>query len=94
MYSIKVKILDHEYRLKSDESEEHVRKIAEYVNQKLQEIGASSEGLSEKKMAILAALHIAGDYFQATRELELVKDRIRKRTKDLVDHIDSVMMAS
>ncbi|MBW2065759.1 MAG: cell division protein ZapA [Deltaproteobacteria bacterium] len=94
MYSIKVKILDHEYKLKSDESEEQVRKIAEYVNLKLQEIRGSGEGLSEKKMAILAALHIAGDYFQATRELESVKDRIRKRTKELIDHIDSVIMTS
>lgn len=91
MHSIKVKIFDYEYKLKSDESEEHVQKIAEYVNEKLAEIRENSEGLSEKKLAILVALHIASDYFQAIRERDQIRDQIRQRTSDIIEHIDSIM---
>ncbi|MBW2027704.1 MAG: cell division protein ZapA [Deltaproteobacteria bacterium] len=93
MNSIKVKIFDYEYKLKSDESEEYVQKIAQYVNEKLEEIKESTEGLSEKKMAILVALHIASDYFKAIKERDQVRDRVKERASDLIERIDSVMTA-
>ncbi len=66
---VKVKILDNEYLIKSDEEDiEKVYKIAEYVNKKIKEINDNSEGLSEKKTAILTALNIAGEYFQILKE--------------------------
>jgi cell division protein ZapA len=56
---VKVKILDQEYLIKSEEDSEQVYRIAEYVNEKLREIKDNTEGLSDKKVAMLAALTIA-----------------------------------
>jgi len=53
MQQVKVKILDNEYVLKSDEDVEQVYRIAEYVNDKLKEVKENIEGLSDKKTAIL-----------------------------------------
>jgi cell division protein ZapA (FtsZ GTPase activity inhibitor) len=89
---VKVRILDNEYLIKSeDEDIEEVYKIAEYVNEKVNEIIQNSEGLSEKKTAILAALHIASDYFQLLKERDDLLANIHQRSKALIYSIDSLM---
>ncbi len=89
MGAVKLRIHDHEYLVKSDGSEEEIFRIADYVNARIQE--ASGEGLSEKKTAVLAALHIASDYFQALKEKDEVLTRTRRQAEALIRHIDSVM---
>ncbi len=88
---VKVKILNQEYLIKSEEDTEEIYKVAEYVNEKLNEIKDNAEGLSEKKTAILAALNIASDYFQVLKERDDLSTNIRQRTKALIYNIDSVM---
>lgn len=88
---VKVRILDNEYLVKSeDEDMEEVHKIAEYVNEKIQETIERSEGLSEKKTVILAALHIASDYFQLLKERDDLLANIHQRSKALIYSIDSL----
>ena len=91
MKQIKVKIYNQEYVIKSDESTEQLNRIADYVNDKLKEIQDNTEGLSEKKMAILVALNIASEYFQAIKERDELSGNIRQRTEALLNNIDSVM---
>ena len=91
MKQIKVKIYDQEYVVKSEESEEQLNRIAAYVNGKLKEIQDNTEGLSEKKMAILVALNIASDYFKILKERDELSKHIRQRTESLIDHIDSAI---
>jgi cell division protein ZapA len=87
---IKVKIFDHEYLVKSDEDEEQVQKIAKFVNDRFGEIREEMGDLSEGKTAILAAFHIASDYFQLLKERDdLVKD-IQNRARSLNYQIDSI----
>ena len=91
MEPVRVKIRDQEYLVRSEEGEDQAYKIADYLNSKLEEIENHSEGLSEKKTIILAALDIASDYLHAVRERDEILDRIRKRTEALICHIDSAM---
>ena len=88
---VKVRILDREYLVTSEEDQEQVQRIAEYVNEKLREVRDSTEGLSEKKTAILAALNIASEYFQLSKEQDDRLARLRQRTELLIHNIDSVM---
>ncbi len=91
MEPVRVKILDQEYLVRSRGSAEDVKKVAEYVNQVTREIREGSEGLSERKAAILAAMHIAEEYFQALRALKENSARSRQRIKAMIYDIDSVM---
>jgi len=86
---VKVKILDTEYLIRSDESSEEVQRIAAFVNDKFQEITASRAGLSEKMTAILAAFHIASDFFQLAKERETMVQGMKRRTDALIEHIDA-----
>jgi cell division protein ZapA (FtsZ GTPase activity inhibitor) len=91
MEPIRVRIRNHDYFIQSDEDGDQVLKIAEYVNHKLREVEQDTEGLSEKKAAILAALDIASDYFQVLKERDELLAKIRERTQALILNIDSAM---
>jgi cell division protein ZapA len=91
MQPVRVKILDKEYLVRSEDSAEDVQKIADYVNGVAEEICENSEGLSERKVAILTAMHIAEEYFQALKTLEEKNGKAGKRIKDMIYDIDSAM---
>jgi len=87
---IKVKIFDHEYLIKSDEDEAQVQNIAKFLNDRFREIREDTKDLSEGKTAILAAFHIASDYFHVLKERDdLVRD-IQNRARSLNYQIDSI----
>ena len=85
---VRVIIGSHEYLVKGKENEDKVLEIAEYVNEKLKEVEASTEGLPERKAAILAALNIASDYFMLRQERDELLARIRERSDALILNID------
>jgi cell division protein ZapA len=85
---LKVTIFNQEYLIKSDEGPEQVSKVEEYVNRKIEELSKGSEGLTEKKIAILLALNIAGEYFQLLKEHEDLLSKIRKRSGKIISNID------
>ena len=88
---IQIKILDHVYLLKSDESEEQVQEIVQFVNDKLEEIRVHTDRLPEVKIALLAAFHVANDYFQLLRERDGLKHNVEQRARSLNLQIDSVV---
>ena len=45
---VTVTILGHEYRIRSDEDEDHVSDITQFVNDKFKAIMDSTDGLSER----------------------------------------------
>jgi cell division protein ZapA len=87
----KINILGHEYLIKSDEKSEQVQEVADFVSSKFEEIREGMEGLSERKTAILAAFHIANDYFQLRREQRDFLAEYRRRSEALINQIDSVL---
>ncbi len=91
MEPVKVRIRNAEYLVQGEDNEQQVQRIADFVNDKLKEIEQGTEGLSEKRTAILAALDIAGDYFQILKEKETLLTSVRQRTQSLIRSIDSVL---
>jgi len=85
---IRVRILEQEYLVRSDGDEEGVQKIARFVDECLRRVRAGSEGLPEKKAAILAAFNIASEYFQAVEEKEALAKDIQARAAALVRQIE------
>jgi len=89
---IRIKLLEHEYLIKSDENEEWVKNIAQYIHDKFGEIKENTEGLSETKTAILAAFDIASEYFHLLKARDDLVENIEKRAQTLNSHIDSITM--
>ena len=85
---IRVRILDHDYLIKGDEDEAQVQRVAHFVNEKFKEVSESTEGLSERKTAILVAFDIASDYLQIMKERDSLVEEVQRRAKLLNDQID------
>ena len=89
---IRIKLLEREYLIKSDENEERVKNIAQYIHDKFGEIRENTEGLSETKTAILAAFDIASEYFQLLKARDDLVENIESRAQALNSNIDSITM--
>lgn len=87
---VRVKILDHEYLIRSEEGEEQIQRVAEFVDERFREIRDNSHGLSETKTAILAAFHIASEYFQALKDRDDLDNDIQNRARALNTQINSI----
>jgi len=85
---IRVEILGREYVVKSDEGEERVKKIAQYVNQKIKEISESTQTVSTMNAAILAAMNIANEYFQILEEKKNYRQNYESKAEHLIALID------
>ncbi len=87
---IRIRILDNEYLLRSDEDPEQVNKIAKLVNDKLDLVRQNSEKLSEGKTAILAAFDIAGDYLRLLKERDILRQDVQDRCRLMNRQIESL----
>jgi len=85
---VTIRIKDTEYAIRGSDDREQILKAAEYVDKKLREINKFKKELSEDKKAILAALDIAGDYFQLIKEKEVLLAEINNRSKRLLQRLD------
>jgi len=80
---LRVNIFGAEYVLKSDENQEYVVEIANYVDQKMREIDRSQAINSNLKVAILAALNIADELFQSKKYRERLLDQLGEESRKL-----------
>jgi cell division protein ZapA len=86
---VRIEILGHEYTVKSDEGDERVKKITDYVNRKVQEISENSKNIPNFSIAILTALNIAKDYFDLLEAQQNLTEEIENQSVRLIQIIDS-----
>ena len=63
--SVKVEILGESYSIRSDATVEHTKAVAEYLDQSIRQILSSGSVIEANRAAILAALQITSELFQA-----------------------------
>ena len=78
---LEVEINGHRYPLRTDGDEEYVRSLAAYVDRKIREVSQSTPTVDSLKLAILAALNIADEYFQLKLEADRIDDVVTERTQ-------------
>ena len=88
---IRLEILGREYSLRSDEGEERVKRIGQYVNQKIQEITDHAKTVSTLNAAILAALNIANEYFELQEKQSALTRSVENKSGQLIELIHSAM---
>ena len=63
--SVKVEILGESYAIRSDATPEHTRAVAEYLDRAIRQILSTGSVIEANRAAILAALQITSELFQA-----------------------------
>ena len=62
---MKVEILGESYAVRSDASAEHTKAVAEYLDQAIRQILTNASVIETNRAAILAAMQITSELFQA-----------------------------
>ena len=73
----------HRIRVKGEEDEKYISRLTSYVDQKMQEIATKSKSVDASKIAILAALNIADEYFLCRRRLDQLNEVIRHMENEI-----------
>ncbi|MDD2189431.1 MAG: cell division protein ZapA [Eubacteriales bacterium] len=79
---VTVKIYGQEYTIGGDTSREHIMKVADYVNTKMHEIAKAMPGVSISSLAVLSAVNVADDYYNAKGKLHSLKTQNEQLEKD------------
>lgn len=85
---VKVQIFGATYSIQGEADADYIVRLADYVNEKMEEVGGSPQAGNHLHVAILAALNIADEYFQM-REIKrhLVSD-LEKKANALITMLD------
>ena len=85
--AVEVKIMGQKIVLRSDDEEQYIRKVAEYVDVKMQEVGKSTNSKGKYSVAMLAALNIADEYHR----LKDNHDAVAARVDQLLERLTTVL---
>ena len=87
----KVVIYNQTYNLRSDHDPAYIQDLAEYVDRRMNEIARATMTVDSLRVAILAALQIADDYFQARKELSTTEEEIAERSAKYAELLDQFL---
>lgn len=70
---VRVSILDEEYAIRSDESPEHTREVAAYLEDAIRRVLETGSVVESSRATILAALQITGELFEARQGQDITR---------------------
>jgi cell division protein ZapA (FtsZ GTPase activity inhibitor) len=80
---VTIKILEREYRIRSDAEPEHLEAVAAHVDRVLREVRRSTPDTQDA--AVLAALNIASELLRSRNLVAVPRERIQ----ELIELVDS-----
>lgn len=89
--TIRVEIYNQTYSIRSDGDNEYIVELADYVDRKMREISSGTLTVDSLKVAILAALHIADEYYQLKHSQALTDAQLASRSAECAEMLDRVL---
>lgn len=88
--SIRVDIYDETYNLRGSDSA-YIQRLAEVVDAKMRAVAQHTSTVDSLRVAVLAALNIADDYYQLKRKYEGIESEYTTRASHLGRALDSAL---
>jgi len=89
--TIRVEIYNQTYSIRSDGDNEYIQDLATYVDGKMREISSGTMTVDSLKVAILAALHIADEYYQLRSSQAQNDAQLAARSSECSDMLDRIL---
>lgn len=83
-----IAIMGQKFMVKSESNDDYVRRIAGFVDQKINEVMQSTKSVASLNVAILAAMNIADEYFKFKIDRDDRIDKAEKKIKDMIELVD------
>jgi cell division protein ZapA (FtsZ GTPase activity inhibitor) len=92
--SIEINICGQPYELKGEESEEHLREVAELVRRKVESLRKQNPSLTLQKAAILAAFDFASGSIKGRKKALVYRNSILSKAHELLDRMQSELTST
>ncbi len=89
--TIRVEIYNQTYSIRSDGDNEYIQELAEYVDRKMREISSGTMTVDSLKVAILAALHVADEFFQLKHAQAQSDAQLAARSNECSEMLDRIL---
>jgi len=92
---IQVEIYGQRYSLRAEDDAEagYVEQLAAHVDKKMRELSQNTPTVDSFKVAVLAAVNIADEYFQERQRWQSVEGQVRERAEKLGTLLDETLRA-
>jgi cell division protein ZapA len=89
---IEIEIFGQKYkiRVKGEEDEKYISSLTSYVDQKMREVALKSKSVDSLKIAVLAALNIADEYFLSLKKMDQLNEvmgHMESKIESLEDYL-------
>lgn len=88
--AMRVEIYDQSYNLRGCDPE-HINKIAEYVDAKMRAVAKQTSTVDSLRVAVLAALNIADEYFTLQRQSDAGEVSRVKNYHERAQHLSGML---
>ncbi|MFH0765635.1 MAG: cell division protein ZapA [Calditrichota bacterium] len=85
---IVVKIFGQEYPIRARGDEEYIKRVAQYVDERMSLIEEQSSAITPTRLAVLAALNIADELFQLRVEKERQIQEFEAKARQLAEYLE------
>ncbi len=85
---VEIKVFGQIYTVKTDEEEDYIQKVAQYVNEKMAEVTKNTKSVSSLNVAILTALNLADDLVREKGKRLALLEEVERKSKDLTEKIN------
>ena len=87
---IRVEIYDQAYNLRGVDAE-YILRLAQFVDAKMRSVAEQTSTVDSLRLAVLAALNIADEYFVLKKKYDRLAGEYRERTGALAGALDEVL---
>lgn len=91
---MKVEIFDQTYNVQAEGEENHLRRVASFVDEKMRTVAESTRQVDSTRVAVLTALNMADELFALRARLEEIEGPLRHRVQRCVRLTEKVLEAS
>lgn len=88
---VKVRIFNQQYPVRGGQDADYVEILASYVDGKMREISTGTQTVDSLKVAVLAALNIADELFQARDEVNEIDRVVSEKSQQCVAVLDQFL---
>jgi cell division protein ZapA len=89
--TLRVEIYNQTYSIRSDGDSEYIQNLADYVDRKMREISSGTMTVDSLKVAVLAALHIADEFYQLKDQQAQTDAQLASRSAECAEMLDRVL---
>ena len=88
---VEVSLLGQNFTVRSDKDETYVHSLASFVTRRYEELQRQTRTVSSHELALLVALNLADELFQAEENAQASRKEIRQRSLQILENIDGTL---